>query len=297
MVNSRYGSEITLLAEPLGHPEGPDVLENGDIVFVETWTGKVLVYGQGRGVATYGVTDGGPNACTVGSDGLVYVTQNGGIWNKWTADKRSPPGIQRIYPDGKVETLITSVDGIECVAPNDLCFGVDGRLYFTDPVGWAGKIDSRQRHIFAVAPGGKGEVIVELGEVFPNGIAADREGGVVWGETITRYIRRKRPGKDIETLARLPEGHMADGLKFDASGKLWITTVKGGGFDVLDPGTGAMEFVPCAHYPLNCVFTGTSLIVTDRGLWDDNLPDVSRNGRLLEFHVGVEGQPLFRGAL
>jgi gluconolactonase len=297
MASASYGSRITLLSEPLQHPEGPDTLENGDIVCVETWTGLIKVYQRGRGISTYGVTHGGPNACAVGSDGCVYATQNGGLWNKWEAEVRSPPGIQRIFPNGRVETLLTAVDGIACASPNDLCFGADGRLYFTDPVGWAGKVDPRPRHIFAVAPGGKGEVIAELGEVFPNGIAADLEGGVVWGETITRYIRRKRPGRAIETLGRLPEGHMADGLKFDAAGRLWITTVKGGGFDVLDLDTGAMEFVPCPHYPLNCVFVGQSLIVTDRGLWDDNSPDVSRNGRLIEFHVGVAGQPLFRGSL
>lgn len=297
MASPVYGSEITLLAEPIEHPEGPDTLESGDIVFVETWSGKVKIFERGKGLSTYAVTDGGPNACAVGSDGCVYVTQNGGRWNKWTSDRLSPPGIQRISSDGRVETLFTRVDGVDCGAPNDLCFGADGRLYFTDPIGWPGKVDPRPRHIFAMAPSGKGEVIAELGEVFPNGIAADTEGGVVWGETISRYIRRKRPGREIETLARLPEGHMADGLKFDSTGKLWITTVKGGGFDVLDPETGAMEFVACAHYPLNCVFVGQSLIVTDRGLWDDNSPDVSRNGRLIEFHVGVTGQPLFRGSL
>ena len=70
-----------------------------------------------------------------------------------------------------------------------------------------------------------------------------------------------------------------------------------GGFDVLDLETGKMEFVACPHYPLNCVFAGETLIVTDRGLWDDNLPGVSRNGRLVALRVGITGQPLFRGRL
>jgi gluconolactonase len=89
---------------------------------------------------------------------------------------------------------------------------------------------------------------------------------------------------------------MADGMKFDSRGRLWITTVKGGGFDVLDVETGKMEFVTCPHYPLNCVFVGETLIVTDRGLWNES-PDIPRRGRLVEFHVGITGQPLFRGRL
>ena len=297
MTDDRRRPTILLLAEPLQHPEGPDLLDTGDIVFVETWTGKVKAYRRDGRLVDYAVTDGGPNACAVGSDGCVYVTQNGGIWNRWRADRLSPPGIQRIRPDGRVETIVERVDGVACAAPNDLCFGRDGRLYFTDPVGFLGNTDPRPRHVFAVAPDGKGEVIAELGDVFPNGIAADAEGGIVWAETKSRFIKRKRPGAPIETLAQLPDGHMADGIKFDAGGRLWITTVKGGGFDVLEPTTGAMLFVPCAHYPLNCVFAGTSLIVTDRGLWDDASPDVPRNGRLIRVEVGVSGQPLFRGRL
>jgi gluconolactonase len=289
---------ITILCEPLQHPEGPDVFDNGDIVFVETWAGKIKAYRQGRGTVDYAVTHGGPNACAIGSDGCVYATQIGGVWRNWRAERATAPGIQRIHPDGHVETIIVKVEGIPCVAPNDLCFGADGRLYFTDPGLWIGAPDHGPTHIFAVAPDGEGEIIAEMDEVFPNGIAAEPEGGgVVWGETKSRLIKRWRTGKPIETLAELPEGHMADGLKFDSLGRLWITTVFGGGFDVLDPRTGAIEFVPCPHYPLNCVFKGEVLIVTDRGLWDETTGDVPRKGRLTAFDAGVSGPPLFRGKL
>ena len=288
---------ITVLGEPMQHPEGPDIFDNGDVVFVETWAGKIRSWRPGRGVIEYAVTHGGPNACAIGSDGCVYVTQIGGIWRNWRADKLTTPGIQRVYPDGRVETIIDRVDGIACTAPNDLCFGADGRLYFTDPGQWLGAGDHGPTYIFAVAPDGKGEVIAEMGEVFPNGIAADRNGGVVWGETHSRLIKRWRPGMPIETLARLPEGHLADGMKFDDRGRLWITTVFGGGFDVLDLANGHMDFVACPYYPLNCVFQGQSLIVTDRGLWDETSGDVARNGRLLRFDVGVGGPKLLRGML
>ena len=66
----------------------------------------------------------------------------------------------------------------------------------------------------------------------------------------------QRPGAATETLAQLPEGHMADGMKFDAAGRLWIATVTGGGFDALDLEKRTLHHVPCAHVPLNCVFVG-----------------------------------------
>jgi gluconolactonase len=289
--------KITVLAEPLQHPEGPDIFENGDIVFVETWVGKIRSYRPGRGMIDYAVTGGGPNACAIGSDGCVYVTQIGNVWRNWRPERPATPGIQRVHPNGRVETIVDQVEGISCVAPNDLCFGADGRLYFSDPGLWIGSPNHGPTYIFAVAPDGKGEVIAEMGEVFPNGVAADRAGGVVWGETQSRLIKRRRPGQPVETLGQLPEGHMADGLKFDDLGRLWITTVFGGGFDVLDPIKGRMDFVPCPHYPLNCVFQGKSLIVTDRGRWDESSGDVPRNGRLTRFDVSVGGPPLFRGRL
>jgi len=287
---------ITLLGEPLEHPEGPDTFADGGVVFVETWTGKVKLYREERGITDYAMTHGGPNACAIGADGCVYVTQNGGRWRRWVAERPACPGIQRITPEGRVETIIDSVDGIACGAPNDLCFGADGRLYFTDPVGWPGNGNRRPRHVFAVAPGGKGEVIAELGDVFPNGIAADREGGVVWGETTSRLIKRKRPGTAPEILVQLPEGHMPDGMKFDARGRLWIATVTSGGFDVLDLERRTVCYVPCGHSPLNCVFVGDALVVTDRGLGEDAM-GVARSGRLIRFDIGVAGQELFRGHL
>jgi len=43
------------------------------------------------------------------------------------------PPIPKAWPDGRVETVVTAVDGIPLQAPNDLTFGPGGRLYFTDP--------------------------------------------------------------------------------------------------------------------------------------------------------------------
>ena len=66
------------LAEGLGHPEGPDVLPDGRIVFVETYTSRIAAWSPERGVHLYADCGGGPNACVLGSDGCVYITQNGG---------------------------------------------------------------------------------------------------------------------------------------------------------------------------------------------------------------------------
>ena len=55
---------IETLAEGLGHPEGPDVLPDGRIVMVETYTGKIVAWSAERGLHDYALCGGGPNACT-----------------------------------------------------------------------------------------------------------------------------------------------------------------------------------------------------------------------------------------
>ena len=72
---------------------------------------------------------GGPNGATLAADGSLYVTQNGGMGH----GPRTTPGIQRVTPDGAVTEVVTEVAGMRLEGPNDLAFGDDGRLWFTDP--------------------------------------------------------------------------------------------------------------------------------------------------------------------
>ena len=62
---------IEIVAEGLGHPEGPDVLPDGRVVFANTYKSEASVWEEGKGVSTYAFTGGGPNACMLGSDGYV----------------------------------------------------------------------------------------------------------------------------------------------------------------------------------------------------------------------------------
>lgn len=292
---------LKVLATNIEHPEGPDLLPDGRIVFVETWTGLVKVLDMRTGsIAVYAETAGGPNACCVDASSAVLVTQNGGRWHTWQSEKPVAPGIQRIDPSGKVEHILTEVDGIACVAPNDLCFGSDDRLYFTDPGFWS-PAESRDpghgpSYVFAVDSAGRGEVIAELGDVYPNGIAANAD-SIVWAESHTRLIKRWRRGRNVDVLAELPNGHVPDGMKFDAAGRLWITTVTAGIIDVLNIDTGEIVEVPCPVMPLNCLFVENGLLVTDGGNFDPAIHDIPRDGRLVLLEVDAAGQKLFRSSI
>ena len=255
-----------VVAAGLGWPEGPTVLPDGSIAFVEMYRSQVSVLRPGREVERLAHTGGGPNATVLGDDGCLYVTQNGGVDGPWQADQPMPASIQRIDPDGRVEVLFTDVAGRRLLAPNDLAFGPDGRLYFTDPGRYEPEHPPASGGIFAVDASGAGELIVETGPVYPNGIIVEPDGSVVWTESYTRRVTRRTPDGSCHQLVTWPEPeNVPDGLKADMEGRLYVTTTGSGGVHVLEQDGRAAGFLATGGVPTNCVFQGSRLWVTDGG--------------------------------
>jgi gluconolactonase len=242
---------------------------------------------------TYASVGRGPNACMLGSDGFVYCTNTPTV-GKWVAPVRVPPSIQRAGADGKVEVVATEADGMRLTAPNDLTFGPDGRLYFTDSGDWDPVNKPHMGYICVIDPDGSAHVLDEVGRVYPNGIVAEPNGSIVWVET--RRVVRRTAGGQRTVLQTLPEKHIPDGFKIDVNGNFWITGFSSGGIDVLAPDGALLDFVETGGVPLNCVFSGRTLYVCDFGttVTEDATP---MSGRLLRLDAGVAGMPLYTGSI
>jgi gluconolactonase len=289
--------EIPVLAEGLAHPEGPDFQSDGGLLFVETYLGRISIWDREGGTRSFAEVGGGPNACMLGTDGL-YVTQNGGTAGPWRSANPVTPSIQKVTLGGRVKVVTTTAGGRPLQGPNDLTFGPDGRLYFTDP-GVYDPTNMRDGMIGVIESDGTTSVLAEVGPTFPNGIVAEPDGSLVWGESYTRDIKRRRPDGSIEQLVTLPEGHVPDGMKVAANGDIYISSLGSGGIDVL-AGDGTLHgFVHTGGEPQNLVFLGRDLYVTDFGevSQDSNVGVGSFTGRILRVGVGVQGLPLFRGAV
>ncbi len=271
-----------LLAEGLGWAEGPAVLPDDRVCFVETYRSQVSVWERGRGVSRYSYTAGGPNSCVVGGAGEMYVCQNGGTTGPWRADEMVTPSIQVISKEGSnAEIICSEIDGIKFNGPNDLVFGKNGKLYFTDP-GTYRPEDPQPSYLFELSPNGTGRLLAELSPpTFPNGIAIESDGSVVWAESYTGMVRRLNPSTlEIQDICKLPgEKPVADGMAVAADGRLLVTTVNGGGIDVINRDGSYDQFLKIGLIPTNCVFSGSDLYMTDAGILA-NSSDPSMGGQL-----------------
>jgi gluconolactonase len=289
-------TDVEVLVEGLASPEGPDLLPDGRIIFVETFRYRVSAWDPHGGLVEFAAVGGAPNACLWGTDG-VYVAQNGVTAGPWRSPRPTAPSIQRIAADGRVETVVQSASGRPLVGPNDLTFGPDGRLYFTDP-GVFDQSNPDDGTICVVEPDGTATILAEVGPSFPNGIVAEPDGSVVWDESYTRRVRRRHPDGTIELLATLPEDRILDGMKRAADGHLYVTGVSSGGIDVLAPDGEHVDFIATGGTPLNCVFADGHLLITDFGEWSPEAEagEVA-SGRLTRARLDVAGMPLYRGAI
>jgi gluconolactonase len=282
-----------LLASGLGFPEGPAVMADGRLVFCDGNTGELLVYSGGE-VATYSHTGGSPWGSVLGTDGALYVTQGGVV--PGSSDTSAVSGIQRVHPDGAVELLCSEVAGYPLFGPNDLAFGPDGRLYFTESGSETDfRFDVRSPgRLFVIDGSGGGEMLMELPDVYPNGIAFDAQQRLYWTESAAHRIRRMENGQAV-TFCQLSDGHVPDGMAIAADGRFFVATTISGGVTVISAEGEVLEEIDLGEHATNCTFDGSDLYVTAT-----KVPDIEasqRTGTLWRVETDAHGLDLLPGRL
>jgi gluconolactonase len=286
--------QSTRLASGLGFPEGPAIMGDGRIVLCDGNTGELLAYQDGT-VSTYAHTGGSPWGTVLGSDGAIYVTQGGNV--PGSGDTSAVSGIQRVRPDGSVELLFSEVAGHTLYGPNDLAFGPDGRLCFTESGSEQDfRFDVRAPgRLFAVsAASGDGEMLLELPDVYPNGIAFDAEQRLYWTESAAHRVRRLEDGKAV-TFCQLPDSHVPDGMAFAADGRLFVATTVSLGVTVISPDGAVLDEIHLGEHATNCIFDGSDLYVPAT-----QTPDIEaseRTGTFWRVETDATGLQLIPGRL
>jgi gluconolactonase len=289
--------EVELIASGLGWPEGPAVLADGSLVFVESYRSQLTIIGADRTPRQYAYVTGAPNSCVLGGDGFMYVCQNGGTVGPWRAKEMTTPSIQRVREGGKAETLITKVGSTALNGPNDLVFAADGRLIFTDP-GTYNPSDPEPSYIFALAPDGSASVLIAFAKpVFPNGVAVEADGSIIWDESYTGRVGRRRPDGTLEDLGRMPgDNPVLDGMKVGADGRIYVTDLVAAGIHVLAPDGKVLDFIPTGGAPSNIAFDREVLWVTNAGVLAAST-EPSTAGTIQRLRIPGGGGPTHRGTV
>ncbi len=286
-----------LVAENLGWPEGPTVLPDGSVVFVESYRSQ-LTRVRADGIATrFAYTQGAPNSSVLGADGAIYVCQNGGTVGPWRAAEMTSPSIQRIREGGAPETLVTQVEGIVLNGPNDLSFAPDGSLVWTDP-GTYNPASPDPSYIFRMAPDGTTRVQIRFDRpTFPNGVVVEADGSIVWDESYTGHVKRQRPDGRVEDLGRMPgDNPILDGMAIAADGSLLVTDLVGKGIHVVAPDGRIIDFIPVGGAPTNLAFDGETLWVTDASVLAAS-SEATYYGKLWKLHYPGGGAPVSKGSI
>jgi gluconolactonase len=285
--------QATLLASDLGFPEGPVVMPDSSIVLCDGNTGELKRWHDGT-VSAYARTGGSPWGAVLGTDGAVYVTQGGNV--PGSGDTSAVCGIQRVRADGTVELLASEIEGHTLAGPNDLAFGRDGRLYFTDS---GTEQDPRADEpapgrLYVLDSSGEGEMLMERPEVYPNGIAFDAQGRLYWTESAAHRVCRLEQGEPV-VWAQLSDGHVPDGMAFAEDGRLFVCTTISGGVTVLSADGDVLEEISLDEHATNCIFDGSTLYITATKLADIHADQ--RTGTFWGVETDATGLALIPGSL
>jgi gluconolactonase len=263
------------------------------VVLCDGNTGELLVYADGS-VSAYARTGGSPWGAVLGSDGAIYMTQGGNV--PGSGDTSAVSGIQRVLPDGTVELLFSELAGYPLYGPNDLAFGPDGRLWFTESGSEQDlRFDVRSPgRLFAVGSSGAGDMLLELPGVYPNGIAFDAQQRLYWTESMAHRVQRLEDGKPI-TFCQLPDTHVPDGMAFAADGRLFVATTVSQGVTVISPDGAVLGEIHLGEHATNCMFDGSDLYVT--ATREADIEASQRTGTFWRVETDATGLELIPGRL
>jgi len=280
-----------ILASDLAFPEGPVWLGPGRVAFTEI-RGQCVSLWEGGRVRRVAMTGGGANGATLGPDGALYVANNGGLSlgheGRWIAPEPIPGRIQRVTLDGDVRDVAVELPGAAPNRPNDLCFGPDGLLYYTDPHNWEDIGNLGVGRVARTTLAGQVELLAEV-PAFPNGIAFGRDDRLYVAQSVTQRILvlEPRPGTASDVHCTLPRG-FPDGFCFDAGGRLYVAGSLGDVLVVFERDGTVSEIVEMGtgSEPTNCCLGDGVLYVTLAG-----------TGQLVSLDMPVEPLPLYPARL
>jgi gluconolactonase len=232
-------AKIEIVAEGLAFPEGPVVMEDGSVIVVESFDGRITRCWNRRKEVVCAIGDG-PNGAAIGPDGALYVCNNAGIGPKYFARSDRVGRIERVdLATGSFERVYDACDGRKLSAPNDLMFDCDGNIWFTD----FGQIETsgkRYGGLYCARPDGSSITRVMDQAISYNGVGISPEMTAIYvADTIQARIYafdRRAEAQKPRLVATVPGMVSLDSLAMTAAGNICVATIgKTGAISTVTP--------------------------------------------------------------
>ncbi len=278
LAQNNYLQQAELLA--LGKINGPEevAVDNLGRVYGGTQDGKIVRFLPGEEPTVFAETNGRPLGIQFDKNANLIVCD-------------AYKGLLSIDPQGKIEILATSADGLPFKFTDALDIATDGTIYFTDASSKYGQSDylydlleSKPHGRFLSYDPATGQIKVLLENLyFANGVALSKqEDFVLINETyryrIVRYwLKGSKAGKHEIFIDNLPG--FPDNITSDRKGTFWLAlfTVRNKTVDKLHPYPflkAQMSKLPKALWPKPKPY-GLVLALDERGQIIQSLHDPS----------------------
>jgi gluconolactonase len=234
-----------IVAEGLGFPEGPVVMDDGSVIVVEVAAGRVTRCWNGR-TEVVSRPGGGPNGAAIGPDGALYLCNNGG--EAHLGQPAEDGRVERIdLASGRVERVYDACDCEKLSAPNDLMFDVDGNMWFTD-LGRIGADGKAFGGLYCARADGGAVTRVKGRALSYNGVGVSPDMKSVYvADTYSARVwafERRAEAQEPRLLATVPGPVMLDSLAMSAAGNVCVATLLQGAISTVTP-QGAVTTTPC----------------------------------------------------
>jgi hypothetical protein len=234
--------DLRVVGRGFSRPECVLALANGELLASHGGGGYSVLGGRVRHVL--GQSEGGrryvPNGIALGLDGRVLFADLG--------DEQG--GIFAIEPDGRIEPVVTQIDGVALPPSNFVTVDATGTLWLT--------VSTRQRPRsvawtpaiwdgFIAVMDHRGSRIVADGLAYANEVAFSPDGRWVYvnetyGQRLSRF--ELRPGPVLgrkEVVAEFSDADLPDGVSFDVHGGAWVTCIASNRLLLVRPDTEVQE--------------------------------------------------------
>ena len=264
--------EAELYARGLSMPEGPAFDREGHLYVANCRADYVSKVSPDGEVSHFVTTGGKTQGVAIHPDGSLYITDY--VHRK----------LFKSTVEGSLEMFCDHYqDGTPLRGPNEILFGPNGRIYFTDPgKAWRGRPGGR---LSRVSEEGSAEVLAD-GLEFTNGLDFSPDGSRIYvvetttGNVLTALLDGE--GGLAEGLTEFVHfgGRVGpDGIRVAANGDLYVTLFGHGKIVIVSPTGDEIDRLRVPGlFPTNVIFRGTHLLVCE-----------GQTGAIWTLDLGVRG--------